>query len=59
MIERQRHLGQILQSLVMFAVVAMLGPRQVGKTTLARQVAVQWPGPTHPLIWKTPMIRPD
>jgi len=47
MIERQRHLGQILQSLAMFAVVAMLGPRQVGKTTLARQVAAQWSGPTH------------
>ena len=27
-------------------VVALLGPRQVGKTTLARQVAAAWRGPT-------------
>lgn len=31
----------------MFPVVAILGPRQVGKTTLARQLAAQWAGPTH------------
>ncbi|MBL8488554.1 MAG: ATP-binding protein, partial [Rhodocyclaceae bacterium] len=28
-----------------FPVVALLGPRQVGKTTLARQLAAQWDGP--------------
>ena len=27
-------------------VVALLGPRQVGKTTLSRQVAASWRGPT-------------
>lgn len=47
MIERQRHLLQITNDLAMFPVVAILGPRQVGKTTLARQLAAQWVGPTH------------
>jgi predicted AAA+ superfamily ATPase len=28
-----------------YPVVALLGPRQVGKTTLARQLAAQWHGP--------------
>jgi len=27
-------------------VVAILGPRQVGKTTLAREIARTWPGPS-------------
>ena len=47
MIERRCHLQQISKDLAMFPVVAMLGPRQVGKTTLARQMAAQWPGLTH------------
>jgi uncharacterized protein len=47
MISRDHHLKQIAQGLQQFPVVAMLGPRQVGKTTLARQLAVQWHGPTH------------
>ncbi len=29
-----------------YPVVAMLGPRQVGKTTLARQILASWQGPT-------------
>lgn len=47
MIERARHLLQISNDLAMFPVVAILGPRQVGKTTLARQLAAQWVGPVH------------
>lgn len=35
-----------LQSLSEAPVVALLGARQVGKTTLARQVAADWPGPS-------------
>ncbi len=27
--------------------VALVGPRQVGNTTLARQLAAQWVGPVH------------
>ena len=42
---RKAHLEQLLEYLTMFPVVAMLGPRQVGKTTLARQLAALWPGP--------------
>lgn len=47
MICRERHLTQIALGLRQFPVVALLGPRQVGKTTLARQLAAQWDGPTH------------
>lgn len=45
MILRQVHLQQLTDRLADFPVVAMLGPRQVGKTTLARQLAAQWRGP--------------
>jgi predicted AAA+ superfamily ATPase len=42
---RTGHLG-ILQRLLRRApVVGLLGPRQVGKTTLARELAAAWPGP--------------
>ena len=47
MIRRSRHLAQVQQGLRQFPVVALLGPRQVGKTTLARQLADEWSGPTH------------
>lgn len=47
MIHRQRHLEQIATGLRQFPVVALLGPRQAGKTTLARQLAEKWDGPTH------------
>lgn len=45
MIIRQTHLLQLTDKLANFPVVALLGPRQVGKTTLARQLAAQWQGP--------------
>ena len=45
MIIRQTHLLQLADKLADFPVVALLGPRQVGKTTLARQLAAQWQGP--------------
>ncbi len=47
MIQRDQHLQQVNTGLKLFPVVALLGPRQVGKTTLARQLAAQWDGPTH------------
>ena len=47
MIPRTAHLEQLAQRLADFPIVAMLGPRQVGKTTLARQLATQWDGPTR------------
>jgi predicted AAA+ superfamily ATPase len=47
MIPRLHHLAQVTHGLKQFPVLAMLGPRQVGKTTLARQLAALWDGPTH------------
>lgn len=41
-----RHLEQTLRARLGEAPsVALLGPRQVGKTTLARQIAADWPTP--------------
>ena len=34
----------VLEKLAHMPAVVLLGPRQVGKTTLARQIASQWPG---------------
>lgn len=47
MIPRQTHLSQLTEKLADFPIVALLGPRQVGKTTLARQLAAQWQGPVR------------
>ena len=47
MIGREQHLQGLLRGLEQFPVVALLGPRQVGKTTLARQLAAEWRGPHH------------
>jgi predicted AAA+ superfamily ATPase len=46
-IERLRHLKAVQALLRQFPVVALLGARQVGKSTLARQVAAASRGPTH------------
>lgn len=43
MIERVRYLEVIRERLKAFPVVSVLGPRQVGKTTLARQIATEAP----------------
>lgn len=45
MLPRPVHLAQLLQRLGQFPVVALFGARQVGKTTLARQLAASWDGP--------------
>ncbi|MEI7773955.1 MAG: ATP-binding protein [Verrucomicrobiota bacterium] len=47
MIQRPRHLLTLQAKLSHFPVVAMLGARQVGKTTLAKQLAKEWKGPSH------------
>ncbi|MFH1873304.1 MAG: ATP-binding protein [Pseudomonadota bacterium] len=43
---RSSHLDRLRSRLADFPVVALLGPRQVGKTTLARALAAVWDGPS-------------
>ena len=43
---RSALLRQVHEALSEAPAVALLGARQVGKTTLAAQVAAAWPGPT-------------
>ncbi|MFN8548631.1 MAG: ATP-binding protein [Candidatus Eisenbacteria bacterium] len=47
MIRRFREAGALLRRLRTTPVVAIIGPRQVGKTTLARQVASEARGTSH------------
>jgi uncharacterized protein len=47
MILRTRHLDELKRQLAHFPVVAILGARQVGKTTLARQLEKDWVGAKH------------
>ena len=54
MIPRKEHVDAILELLRAFPAVAILGPRQIGKTTLARQVARQYRGPRHRLDLENP-----
>ncbi|MGZ0018255.1 ATP-binding protein [Nitrosomonas sp. wSCUT-2] len=45
MIQRAHHLESLKWQLANFPIVAILGARQVGKTTLARQLESDWDGP--------------
>ena len=54
MIHRATHVRALLQRLGAFPVVAILGPRQIGKTTLARQVADEHGGPCQRLDLEHP-----
>lgn len=54
MIPRREHVNAVLERLSSFPAVAILGPRQIGKTTLARQVARASSGPTHRLDLENP-----
>lgn len=47
MILREKIVAQVQKGLSRSPVVALLGPRQVGKTTLAGMVRSAWQGPTH------------
>jgi len=53
-VERRALLEAIRVRLAESPVVALLGARQVGKTTLARQVAAGWPGPKLVFDLETP-----
>jgi ABC-type phosphate/phosphonate transport system ATPase subunit len=47
MIERSLHIEAIMKRLASFEVVVILGPRQIGKTTLAKQVGKHYRGSVH------------
>ncbi len=47
MIPRTAHVDNILDRLNLFPAVAILGPRQVGKTTLSEQTAAAFNGPSQ------------
>lgn len=47
MFQRTDEVDRVLRLLGDYPVVAILGPRQIGKTTLARAVARRWKGPRH------------
>lgn len=46
MFGRRAEIDEVATLLRRSPVVAILGPRQIGKTTLAREIARQWPGAT-------------
>lgn len=54
-IPRTAHVRAIKERLGSFPVVAILGPRQIGKTTLARQVARGYSGSVHRLDLENPV----
>ena len=54
MIRRKQHIDAVLKRLRAFPVAGILGPRQIGKTTLARQVGREYPGTTHWLDLESP-----
>ena len=56
MIQREQHVREILRRLRNFEVVAILGPRQIGKTTLARQVAGGFRSRSHHFDLEDPAI---
>jgi len=57
MIQRHRHLARIEDLLEQFPVVAILGARQVGKTTLARQILQRRGSETHLFDLESPRDR--
>ena len=54
MMPRTDHVRTIRQRLRLFPVIAILGPRQIGKTTLAQLVAAAHSGPVHLLDLEHP-----
>lgn len=56
MIIRTRHIKEIIRLLRRFEVVAILGPRQVGKTTLAKQVAKRYHTRFHHFDLEDPAV---
>ena len=57
MIDREKHVATTQQLLRWNPVVAILGARQVGKTTLAKQNAARWRGPISHFDLENPAHR--
>ena len=57
LIARPALLTAVSRGLEEAPVVALLGARQVGKTTLAQQVGASWPGPSRILDLEVPAVR--
>ena len=57
LIDRNRLSNAVAVGLREVPAVALLGARQVGKTTLAREVAASWPGPSRVLDLEVPAVR--
>ena len=55
MIERETHLANIKSLIRQFPVVALIGARQVGKTTLAKMLMQQWSEKTHHFDLESPL----
>src|SRR6266487_4667580 len=55
MIARSTHLGRVKSLLKQFPIVAILGARQVGKSTLSGQVMKAWPQPCHAFDLESPV----
>ena len=56
MIHRTQHIDAILKRLAAFEVTAILGPRQIGKTTLAKQVAAAYAKPCRHFDLEDPAV---
>jgi len=54
MIRRTVHIGRVINLLKQFPVVAILGARQVGKTTLACEIQKAWGKPCHAFDLESP-----
>src|SRR5690606_39330821 len=57
MVTRSRHVARLNSLLKTNPVVAILGARQVGKTTIARAVQKQWKQPCHAFDLEDPRDR--
>jgi predicted AAA+ superfamily ATPase len=55
MLQRTRHLERVKRLLRQFPIVAILGARQVGKTTLADEVRRGWKQPCHAFDLENPI----
>ena len=55
MIDRKTHLANVKSLLEQFPVVALIGARQVGKTTLAQILTQHWDDQTHHFDLESPL----